>query len=194
MNNILKWLAVEFKYVGELKENIAHAKEHLINLKKVESEIQGVLNRQEKDGTFRTEEQFLLRKMKNDISNACEKLRFASQAEYQSNHYGHDLREEFTTLAVPLQYQEDFNIAQEKLIEELSSHTGELQRVFINLKSAFILLDRHIKRKTEIHRIEILLNDLMKFISEFEEVTNDAEQWISSLTATVEKIEKKRVA
>jgi hypothetical protein len=43
MNNVdevIKWLAVEFKYVDELKDNIGHAKKHLEKLMLIQNNLQ----------------------------------------------------------------------------------------------------------------------------------------------------------
>ena len=194
VDEVIQWLAVEFKYVDELKDNIGHAKKHLEKLMLVQNNLQHSLQRKDKSGVLRTQELLLLKQTKNDINESSEKLRFASKTSFRLDRYINDLNKEFEKVGVPLEYQQNYVEVQDKLRKGLKEHMNLLFHAFNNVRTGIMLLDQHISRGRSVKQLEEFMLSLIEHISTLDATIETVETWISSLIATVKKIEKKRVA
>ncbi|MBT3836331.1 hypothetical protein HOD05_04735 [Candidatus Woesearchaeota archaeon] len=194
VDEVIQWLAVEFKYVDELKDNIGHAKKHLEKLMLVQNNLQQSLQRKDKSGVLRTQELLLLKQTKNDINESSEKLRFASKTSFRLDRYINDLNKEFEKVGVPLEYQQNYVEVQDKLRKGLKEHMNLLFHAFNNVRTGIMLLDQHISRGRSVKQLEEFMLSLIEHISTLDATIETVETWISSLIATVKKIEKKRVA
>jgi len=179
LKHAIKWAAAEFKYIEELKKELAEVEQEK-DVKKEVKEISKAIRILRYIGKAERRAANFEEKVEKDLKEVYEEL---------STHLGYDFSKKKKLMNLIREINTELDIEHDHLVNYASVYVGLLKEELIEAEAEAQLI-ADLERKHSSRKAEEIYADLMSLIYKIQEQVKDAEKWVNALQVSLKKAGK----